>query len=315
MLKKLSHMDEDGNIKMVDVTEKTVTVRTAKASGLIRMKPETIQLLLGDNLPKGNVFTTAKIAGIQAAKKTAELIPLCHPLNISWVGLQFITSEDQIYIEAVAKTKDATGIEMEVLTAVSVAALTIYDMCKSVDKEMTISDIRLLEKTGGKSVHATDFRPKVGIITLSDGVASGHREDISGKILLDGFKNSGCEIAEVVVLPDESENLKKTIETWVQTGVRLILTTGGTGLGPRDSTIQIMEPLLEQKLPGVEQALHAYGRSKKSTAMLSRLMAGTIRKSIVICLPGNPSAAKDALTVLIPSIFHAFPIMEGEGHS
>lgn len=314
MVKKLSHADVSGNIQMVDVTDKNVTIRTARASGLILMKPETIQLLLSDKIPKGNVFTTAKVAGIQAAKKTAELIPLCHPLNVSWVDLQFQTSEDNILVEAIVKTKEATGIEMEALTAVSIAALTIYDMCKSVDKEMTISNVRLLEKTGGVSDYAIGFRPKVGIITLSDGVASGHRKDISGKILLAGFKNSGCEIAETIVLPDGSEDLEKMIETWIQNDVQLIVTTGGTGLGPRDLTIRMVEPLLEKKLPGIEQALHAYGRSRKNTAMLSRLIAGIIGNTILICLPGSPSAVEDALTVLIPSLFHAFPIMGGKGH-
>lgn len=148
---KLSHLDENGNVRMVDVSKKKITFRTAIASGEIRMQPETVRQLTAGELPKGNVLTTAKLAGIQAAKRTAELIPLCHPLSISWVDVQFEVQSDRVQITATAKVREATGIEMEALTAVAVAGLTIYDMCKAVDKQMEIGEIRLVEKTGGKS--------------------------------------------------------------------------------------------------------------------------------------------------------------------
>ena len=152
-MKKLSHINDAGNVQMVDVTDKAKTVRTAIARGQIKMKNDTLQLLTEGRMTKGNVLTTAKIAGIMAAKKTGEFIPLCHPLGLTGIDIEFVIDRDhsQVIIETQVQTVGQTGVEMEALTAVSVAALTIYDMCKAVDKEMIISDILLLKKSGGKS--------------------------------------------------------------------------------------------------------------------------------------------------------------------
>jgi molybdenum cofactor biosynthesis protein MoaC len=299
---------------MVDVTDKMTTARMAKAEGKISILPETILAIQDVTLPKGNVLTTAKIAGIQAAKKTAEMIPMCHQLNLSLVDIEFDIQENAILIKSTVKTKEATGVEMEALSAVSGAALTIYDMCKAVDKTMVIGEIQLVEKVGGKSDHAVEYRPKVGVITLSDSISSGKGVDKSGPILINGFADSGCSVNHKKVLSDGSDKLVLNIQSWVEDGVELILTTGGTGLGPRDLTIQTMEKIFDSRLPGIEQALHAYGRGKVKTAMLSRLTAGVVNGAIVICLPGSTGAVKDALTVLIPTIFHSFHMMSGEKH-
>ena len=313
-MNKFSHLDTDGNVKMVDVTEKTPSIRRARAEGIIMLRADTINLIQNEAMPKGNVLTAAKIAGIQAAKKTWDLIPMCHQLNLSFVDLEFELNREQIMIRSIVKTREATGVEMEALTAVSTAALTIYDMCKAVDKTMTISAIKLVEKIGGKSGHAIEYRPRVGIITMSDSISAGKSEDRSGPMLLKGFTDSGCKGDHQKVLPDGSEELIPTIEAWIQDGVELIITTGGTGLGPRDLTIQMVENNIDSRLPGIEQALHAYGRGKVKTAMLSRLTAGVVKGTIVVCLPGSTGAAKDALKVLIPTIFHSFHMMKGEKH-
>ena len=313
-MNEFSHLDKQGNVKMVDVTDKVSTVRISKAEGVISMQPDTISAIQDDALPKGNVLTTAKISGVQAAKKTAELIPMCHQLNLTFVDIEFEVMANSIQIKSMVKTKEATGVEMEALTAVSAAALTIYDMCKAVDKTMSIGEINLVEKVGGKSDHATEYRPKVGVITLSDDVSSGKNKDKSGPILIRGFTDLGCSIEQEKVLPDGSDELISTIQNWIKDGVELIITTGGTGLGPRDLTIQTLEGIFDSKLPGVEQTLHAYGRGKVKTAMLSRLTAGVVDGAIVICLPGSTGAVKDALNVLIPTIFHTFHMMKGEKH-
>ncbi|MDJ0984655.1 MAG: cyclic pyranopterin monophosphate synthase MoaC [Desulfobacterales bacterium] len=150
---KLTHIDEEGRVRMVDVTDKKATVRTAVAGGIISMNPETFALIQNQKVKKGNVLETARIAGVMAAKKTAELIPMCHPLNITHIQVDFSPDDAKncIGIEASVRAIDQTGVEMEAITAVSVAALTIYDMCKATDKEMTITKIQLLKKTGGKS--------------------------------------------------------------------------------------------------------------------------------------------------------------------
>ena len=152
-MSNFTHIDDKGRVRMVDVTDKQPTVRVALAGGSVIMKPETLNLIGDQKVKKGNVLETARIAGIMAAKKTSGLIPMCHPLSLTHVQIDFKPDETNhcIAIEASVRTIDQTGVEMEALTAVSVAALTIYDMCKSYDREMTISSMRLLEKSGGKS--------------------------------------------------------------------------------------------------------------------------------------------------------------------
>ena len=148
---KLTHIDEDGKAQMVDVGYKEDTNRSATASGKVFMSIETIDALKKQELKKGDVLGVARVAGIQAAKKTSDLIPLCHPLAINFVSVDFRIQEKHVEIEATVKTFGKTGVEMEALTACSVAALTIYDMCKAMDKSVTIEEVKLLEKTGGKS--------------------------------------------------------------------------------------------------------------------------------------------------------------------
>jgi cyclic pyranopterin phosphate synthase len=150
---QLSHLDDQGRARMVDVSEKDVTDRTAVARGAIRMRPETLALIREGKMPKGDVFSVARVAGIMAAKKTPELIPMCHPLNLTSVNVELTPGDDpaRVDIEASVRVSGKTGVEMEAMTAVAVAALTIYDMCKAVDREMTIGEIGLVEKRGGKS--------------------------------------------------------------------------------------------------------------------------------------------------------------------
>ena len=152
-MSSFTHIDDKGRVRMVDVTAKEPTVRTAMAGGLISMNAETLDLIQNQKVKKGNVLETARIAGMMAAKKTADLIPMCHPLNITHIQIDFApdAANNCIGIEATVRAIDQTGVEMEAITAVSVSALTIYDMCKASDKEMTISQIQLLKKTGGKS--------------------------------------------------------------------------------------------------------------------------------------------------------------------
>ena len=150
---KLTHLDSEGRARVVDVTQKEVTSRVAVARASVFMRPETLAMIVEKRVEKGDVFSVARVAGMMAAKKTPDLIPMCHPLNITSVEI-FLTPEEKparVEIEAVVKVAGQTGVEMEAMTAVSVCGLTIYDMCKAVDREMAISEIRLVKKSGGKS--------------------------------------------------------------------------------------------------------------------------------------------------------------------
>ena len=148
---ELTHLNDQGRARMVDVTEKSETFRTAEAEGCVRMAPETVELIRTGGAPKGDVLAVAQVAGIMAAKRTHELIPMCHPLRLTGVDIRFTLEEDAVHIRTQVKCRGETGVEMEALMAVSAAALTIYDMCKAVQKDMEIGGIRLLRKTGGKS--------------------------------------------------------------------------------------------------------------------------------------------------------------------
>jgi cyclic pyranopterin phosphate synthase len=149
--KGLTHVDSEGRSRMVDVSEKDQTRRLARAEAFVEMSPATLKLLRANKLPKGNPLETVRIAGIHAAKKTSDLIPLCHPLPLTHVDVSVTIVKGGVRLESTASTKAETGVEMEALTAAAVAALTLYDMCKAVEKGITIGNIRLLEKTGGKS--------------------------------------------------------------------------------------------------------------------------------------------------------------------
>ncbi|HKP84549.1 MAG TPA: cyclic pyranopterin monophosphate synthase MoaC [Blastocatellia bacterium] len=155
----LTHLDEEGRARMVDVSDKPVTTRTAVATGFVRMSHPTVEAIREQRAPKGDPLETARLAGIMAAKRTSELIPLCHPLPLNHADVQLEIKDEGVAITATATTDGKTGVEMEALTAASIAALTIYDMCKAIDKAMVISDIRLESKTGGRS---GDYRAEGG---------------------------------------------------------------------------------------------------------------------------------------------------------
>ena len=148
---ELSHIDKTGSVRMVDVSEKAVTAREAVAAGEIELEPATVQMVNEGSVAKGNVLETARIAGIMAAKRTSDLIPLCHPIAVTGVDIDFEIQNDRIVVVAAVRVPDRTGVEMEALAAVSTSLLTIYDMCKAVDRSMRIGNIRLLRKAGGRS--------------------------------------------------------------------------------------------------------------------------------------------------------------------
>jgi cyclic pyranopterin monophosphate synthase len=188
----LTHVDEHGAARMVDVSGKEVTVRTATASGRVLVSAKVVALLRGDGVPKGDAIAVARIAGIQAAKKTPDLVPLCHPLAIHGVEVDLRVGDDAVHVTATVRTADRTGVEMEALTACSIACLTIYDMCKSADRSMEIGEVALWEKTGGRSGHyrrdAAGAAPPTGADGAgSAGISSGDVVDDIDQLLGSDF--------------------------------------------------------------------------------------------------------------------------------
>ncbi|WP_281276633.1 bifunctional molybdenum cofactor biosynthesis protein MoaC/MoaB [Leptospira fluminis] len=304
---------------MNDITGKRISLRTAQAEGYVFCGPETIQRIKRNDLPKGDLFGVAKASALLASKKTSELIPHCHPVPIDSFSVDFevLPEKNAIRIFTSAKSIGKTGIEMEALTGVSVAALVIYDLLKPIDKNMEISSIRLLEKKGGKSdSHIAKFASgsRAAILVCSDSTFAGNREDGSGPAINELLTEQGVEVVERKIVPDEPEEIRKAISAWVGEKLDLIVTTGGTGLGPRDNTTDTIRSLLDQEIPGIAETMRSFGQDRTPFAMLSRSIAGRIGKTLVVCVPGSSNGARESMQSILPAIFHAKKMMRGEGH-
>ncbi|MFI5201801.1 MAG: bifunctional molybdenum cofactor biosynthesis protein MoaC/MoaB [Candidatus Kapaibacterium sp.] len=302
---------------MRDVSSKSNTLRTAVAEARIEMRPETIQLIQDGLLPKGDPLPVAKVAAIQAAKNTSQLIPYCHSLPIDFVGVTFTLNADSILVRTEVKAVWKTGVEMEALTAASIAALTIYDMTKMVDDAVIIREVRLISKRGGKS----DLRREItqhlraAVLVLSDSVASGEKIDTSGKSIVKQIELNGMGVAEYCVLPDNAELIAEKLRYFADTlQLDLVLTTGGTGISPTDKTPEAMERILDSEIPGIAEAIRNYGQERTPFAMLSRALAGVRGKTIIVNLPGSERGAIESLTAILPALHHACRMVQGDNH-
>jgi molybdenum cofactor biosynthesis protein MoaC len=301
---------------MISISHKTETWRQATAAGSLFLRPETLQLVKENRVPKGNVLEAARVAGILAAKKTPDWIPHCHPLPIEGCRIDFILREDQIKIAATVETVAKTGVEMEALTAVSAAALTLYDMLKPVDDSLVISGIALLEKKGGKSQYRenlpADFR--AAVIVTSDGTHAGARQDKSGKLIVERLRSLGIRDIDYLILPDEEKQIEKALREFCDKGYRLVATTGGSGLGPRDVTVEATRKVIEREVPGAAEAMRGYGQRRTPYAMLSRGLVGVRGKTFIVNFPGSSRGTEESMNAVFPALFHGYGMMNGGGH-
>ena len=302
---------------MIDVSPKFNTLRYARAGGVLLAEKETIKRINENTVPKGDVLATARSAGIQAAKKTSEWLVFCHSMPIDWVDVTFEINFNKIHVIAEVKSIWKTGVEMEALCAVSAALLNIYDMLKPLDETLSISDIKLLQKTGWKSDFKDQFEVpvKAAVLVISDGVYSGKRQDKSGKIIQEFLTTQAVEVKEFQVLADEIELIRnKLIDLIDNQKIDLIFTTGGTGLGPRDVTPEATQEVIHKSIPGIAEAIRRHGKERTPYAMLSREVCGVRNQSIIINLPGSSKGVKESLHAIFPGLLHAFPILHGSGH-
>lgn len=301
---------------MISISQKSETLRIAIASGKIKMAEATVKTVRENKVPKGNVIEAARIAGLMASKKTPDLIPDCHPLSLEKCQLDFKLGESEIEIQAEVETIAKTGVEMEALTAVSVAALTLYDMLKPIDKNLEITEIKLLEKKGGKSqfneVLPQNF--KAAVVVTSDGTYAGKREDKSGRIIEEKLKALGIEEIEYLLLPDEKEDIKKALTDLSEKGMTLIVTTGGTGMGPRDVTVEATSEVIEREMPGPAETMRAFGQKRTPYAMLSRGLVGVRGGTLIVNMPGSSRGAAESMDALFPALLHTYGMLNGGGH-
>ena len=322
---------------MRDITHKPITLRTARAAGVVFCEAATIALIRDGQLPKGNLFDVARAAGLLGAKQTAHLLPHCHPVAIDGMELTFdwlgssaheeimgggaagatgLAARTGILILCEARSIGRTGIEMEVLTAVSVAALEIYDMLKPVDRSLEIGHIRLLEKKGGKSDRERYVDPETtcAVLVCSDSAYTGQREDKSGKLIREMLIAVNARVEHYAIVPDEKTAIQQQIRQWVGEDIHFIFTTGGTGLGPRDSTVGAVQELLGRDAPGVAEAMRVYGQQRTPLAMMSQAIAGAIGQTLIVTLPGSSDGVRESLEAILPAVFHARGILKGGGH-
>ena len=302
---------------MVDITNKNTTLRTAVAQAVVKVsKQETITAIENDTVPKGNVFAMSKAAGLLGVKRTPDILPDCHPLPIEFTGIEYKIDGLEITVLFTVKTIYKTGVEVEAMHGASIVALNMYDMLKPIDKGVEIHHIKLLNKKGGKSDFKDKYRKDItaAVIVCSDTISAGQKEDKAGKAIIKKLEESDVAISDYIIIPDEKDIIQEKAKFYQEQGIDLVIYTGGTGLSKRDVTPEALLPILDRRIPGIEEAIRSYGQERMPFAMLSRSIAGTIGDTLVLALPGSTNGAKESMDAIFPAILHSFRILKGARH-
>ncbi|TDK43454.1 bifunctional molybdenum cofactor biosynthesis protein MoaC/MoaB [Algoriphagus formosus] len=302
---------------MVDITHKSSTLRKAIAQAIVKVsKPQTIQAIKQRTVPKGDVLECARVAGLFAAKRTADMIPDCHPLPIEFTSVSYEIEEMEVKVLVEIHTIYKTGVEVEAMHAASVVALTMYDMLKPIDKGVSIEQIKLVEKRGGKSDRTPSSERNISaqVVVCSDSISQGKGADRAGEAIRERLEKHGVKVLEKTVIPDDSQQIQSLAKDSSKAGIDLLIFTGGTGLSPRDVTPESLESILERRVPGIEEAIRNYGQQRTPYAMLSRSVAGLIGNTLVLGLPGSTKGAAESMDAVFPAILHIFKVMEGSKH-
>lgn len=302
---------------MIDITHKVSTLRKAIAAATVNVSlPATLTAIQNNTVPKGNVLESARVAALFAVKRTADMIPDCHPMPVEFTAVRFKIADQNIHIEVEVHTVYKTGVEVEAMHGASVAALTIYDMLKPIDKGIEIQNIRLVEKKGGKSDHQNEGENNytAAVVVCSDTVAAGKKQDKAGKAILTRLEKYHIQQVAYEIIPDEVTTIQTLVKKLLENKPNFILLTGGTGLSPRDVTPEAIKPLLTREVPGIMEAARSYGQQRTPYAMLSRGIAGFINQTLVLTLPGSSRGAEESMDALFPYLLHIFAVAQGKPH-
>ncbi|MDP1972884.1 bifunctional molybdenum cofactor biosynthesis protein MoaC/MoaB [Sediminibacterium sp.] len=302
---------------MVNITHKSSTLRKAIAEATVLVsKQETIEAIEQRKVPKGDVFSFAKVAALFGVKKTSELIPDCHPLPVEYTDVRFNTTDLKITIEVEVHTIYKTGVEVEAMHGASIAALTLYDMLKPIDKNVVIQQIQLKSKTGGKTDKKSYLNKglQAAVIVCSDTVSANKAEDKAGIAVIEALKKLDIQVPVYKVIPDDSTAIEEQVSANTKDGIQLLIMVGGTGVSLRDITPDTVKPLLDRELDGIMETARRYGQERMPYAMLSRSVAGLINQTLVITFPGSLSGATEYMDALFPQVLHVLEVIAGDRH-
>lgn len=301
---------------MVDITHKSSTLRKAIATATVKTSSlATIEAIQQRKVPKGDIFEFSRVAALFAVKKTSDIIPDCHPLPVEYTSVTYAIENLSVVISVEVHTVYKTGVEVEAMHGASVAALVMYDMLKPIDKQVEIHNIKLLEKTGGKSDRkyaAEDI--KAAVVVCSDTIHQGKNEDRSGKVILTKLEESGCKNIEYTVVPDEFDIIQNTLAEYKRQNIDLVIFTGGTGASARDVTPDALSPMLDRPMPGIMETARNYGQERIKTSMLSRSVAGFSGQTLVLAFPGSVKGAEEYMQALFPQVLHVFELKDKYRH-
>lgn len=288
---------------MKDILHKPDTLRSATATATIHMPAFCIELLRNRNTEKGDALEVARTAGILAAKRTWELLPFCHPLPLQHIRLSYELQETYTVIDCEVQVVSGTGVEMEALTGVSVAALTLYDMLKPhAERELRIDNIVLRDKTGGKSDYRRRIEPaaRAAIFVIS----GGRKHDDAGQLTRENLNAAGCQVVTYEHLADSQAALDAALRSALADRIDLIVTVGGTGVSHHDRATETVRALLDRELPGMMEAARHYGQRRTPYAMLSRGIAGIAGRCLIVTLPGSTRGAQESWQAIATGLIH-----------
>ena len=302
---------------MVNITHKQNSLRQAIASATLTVSSQaTIDAIQKRLVPKGDVFEFSRAAGLLAVKKTSDVIPDCHPLPVEYTAITHRIEGLNIVINVEVHTIYKTGVEVEAMHGAAVTALTMYDMLKPIDKGIEISNIKLDSKKGGKTdfknIHSANLL--CAVIVCSDSISAGSNEDSSGKLIVKKLQQHHLSADKYEIIPDDFATIQAKAIELSEAGFKLVLFTGGTGLSPRDVTPDAIAPILDRQIAGIMEAARNYGQQRTPYAMLSRGVAGFIKNTLIITLPGSPKGVVETIDALFPYVLHVFKVAEGMRH-